>query len=90
MSTAWWPHEEVELVALDDVVGGDRQVAVIQLDVEGHERDALLGAMRTIERCRPLIVLEALPEPGWLKASLAPLGYEMEGSVHRNFVMRCR
>ena len=31
---------------------------LIQLDIEGHERQALLGAKETIQRCRPVIVLE--------------------------------
>jgi FkbM family methyltransferase len=85
----WWPNEEVQLVALDDVVAADRRVAAIQLDVEGHEQAALEGAMRTIERCRPLIVLETLPEAQWLEQHLAPLGYRADGSVNRNFVLRC-
>ena len=76
-------------MALDDVVAGDRRVAAIQLDVEGHEQAALEGAMRTIERCRPLIVLETLPEAQWVEQHLAPLGYRAEGSVNRNFVLRC-
>ncbi len=80
--------EEVELVAIDDVLPADRRVAVIQLDVEGHEQAALAGAMLTIERCRPLIILESPPEGSWLAENLAPLGYELDGSVNRNSVLR--
>jgi FkbM family methyltransferase len=83
----WWSNEEVRIVAVDEVVGADRRVAAIQLDVEGHELDALAGAMRTIERCRPLIVLETLPEASWIEEHLTPLGYRLQGSVNRNFVM---
>jgi FkbM family methyltransferase len=79
--------EEVELVAIDEVVPASRRVAVIQLDVEGHEQAALAGALLTIERCRPLIILESLPEKSWLAENLAPLGYEADGSVNRNFVL---
>jgi FkbM family methyltransferase len=85
----WADNEEVKLVAVDEVVGSERQVAVIQLDVEGHEQEALAGAMLTIERCRPLIVLETVPENGWLAANLEPLGYRVEGSVTRNSIIRC-
>jgi FkbM family methyltransferase len=86
----WWPNEEVNLVSVDQTVASDRQVAVIHLDVEGHEQEALTGAMRTIERCRPLIVLETVPGADWLAANLEPLGYRVEGSVNRNSVLRCR
>lgn len=77
-------------MALDRIVPADRRVAVIQLDVEGHEQYALEGAKATIERCRPLIVLETLPEPAWVADELAPLGYERDGSVDRNVVLHCR
>ena len=84
------PKEEVQVLALDQVVGRDRRVAVIQFDVEGHERFALTGAMQTIERCRPLIVLETLPKAPWVADELEPLGYERDGSVDSNFVLRPR
>jgi FkbM family methyltransferase len=86
----WHANEEVRLVTVDGIVGADRPVAAIQLDVEGHEQEALTGAMRTIERCRPLIVLETLPDEDWLARNLAPLGYEVGESVNRNFLLRCR
>jgi FkbM family methyltransferase len=86
----WWDNEEVNLVAVDEVIGGNRRVAVIQLDVEGHEQQALAGAMLTIERCRPLIVLETSPEVDWIAANLEPLGYQADGRVDANVVMRCR
>lgn len=80
--------EEVNLLAVDDVVSSERLVGVIQLDVEGHERDALAGAVRTIARCRPLIILETPPE-SWIAEHLAPLGYRVTGTVDANTVLRC-
>ena len=74
--------EEVNLMAIDEVVSGDRRDGVIQLDVEGHEQAALAGAMRTIERCRPLIVLETPPE-SWIAEHLTPLGYRIAGGWMR-------
>lgn len=85
-----WSTEEVDLVAIDAMVGGDRSVAVIQLDIERHEQQALMGAIGTIERCRPLIVVERMPEKDWFDAHLAPLGYQRDGSVAVNTVLRCR
>lgn len=86
----WWSNERVNLVSLDDVLPSDRRVAVIQLDVEGSEQQALAGAAVTIERNRPLIILETSPEAGWLAANLEPLGYRAEGSVNANLILRCR
>lgn len=85
----WWDSEKVDLVTVDETVGSDRQVTVLQLDVEGHEQQALAGAMRTIARCRPLIVLETVPDAGWVAANLAPLGYQARGWVNANAVMHC-
>jgi FkbM family methyltransferase len=83
-------REQVEIVRLDEAIADDRQIAVIHLDVERHERYALTGAMRTIERCRPVIVLETLPRADWIAQELAPLGYELDGAVDVNSVLRCR
>lgn len=82
--------EQVALVAVDDVVSSVRPVAIIQLDVEGHEQQALSGAMRTITRWRPLIVLETVPPKGWIAQHLAPLGYRVHGNVDANMVLRQR
>ncbi|HEY2813192.1 MAG TPA: FkbM family methyltransferase [Acidimicrobiales bacterium] len=77
---------DIDVVAIDDVVPTDRVVSVIQLDVEGYEREALTGAMATIERCRPVLVVEQLDDV-WLDEHLAPLGYRETGpGLHGNRV----
>jgi hypothetical protein len=48
-------------VRLDDVLGnlsGGNDVALIKLDVEGFEREVLLGTLQTLRRCRPTLYLE--------------------------------
>lgn len=79
--------EEIDLLAIDEVVADTRPVVAIHLDVEGRERQALSGAMRTIERCRPLLVVERLPDPEWVEANLSPLGYAITGTVDGNSVL---
>lgn len=77
----------VDLVALDDVVPADRQVSVIQLDVEGFEQQALVGAVKTIARCLPILLLETLPAQAWLEANILSLGYRLDRKVHSNQVL---
>lgn len=86
--------ESVEIVTIDDMVGPDRQVSIIQLDVEGHEQEALSGALKTIGRCRPIIILEVLPESSllesdWFADTILDLGYRETGRLHGNTVFSC-
>jgi FkbM family methyltransferase len=80
--------ETVQLVALDEVVGAGRRVAVLHLDVEGHEQRALAGALGVVRRCLPVIIVETLPDRDWFEANLRPLGYELGERVNGNRVMR--
>lgn len=51
-----------------------------KIDVEGHEMDLLDGAMATIERCHPRLLVECDARtgshPGDVLGRLGPLGYE--------------
>ena len=81
-------REAVSVTTIDATVPEDRHVGAIHLDVEGHEQQALLGALRTIERCRPVILVETLPSPEWLAQNLP--GYRRSGQVDRNIVFRAQ
>lgn len=50
--------EQVPAVTLDDVVGANDHVALLKIDVEGHECDVLDGAKELLARCNPVIVVE--------------------------------
>ncbi|WP_168694320.1 FkbM family methyltransferase [Sphingomonas flavalba] len=78
--------EAIRIVRIDDIVPADRQVSVVQLDVEGFEEPALAGALATIRRCKPIILLENLPSAEWIAANLTPLGYRLRRGVHANAV----
>jgi len=80
-------HETVPVVALDDVVPHGRTVALLQLDVEEHEQKALRGARKLLARCRPLLVLETLPNAAFLSRHISSLGYRQIGTVHGNMVL---
>jgi|tagenome__1003787_1003787.scaffolds.fasta_scaffold20955938_3 FkbM family methyltransferase len=78
-------HQTIQIVRLDDVLADFAPTGkvVMKLDVEGHELDALRGAERTLERLRPVIVLELNPvttegagrRPEEILGFLADLGY---------------
>jgi FkbM family methyltransferase len=78
--------EEVKATTLDALLetATDR-IGVIHLDVEGHEEAVIRGAMRTIAKDRPLIVVEI-----WARgtdpaiAQISELGYTLVGTVNRD------
>jgi FkbM family methyltransferase len=86
--------ESVEIVTIDDVVGSERSVSILQLDVEGYEREALAGALETIHRCLPIIILEVLPDStllgsDWFSSNILSLGYRKIQDIHGNSVFSC-
>ncbi len=79
-------REAVSVTTVDASIPDDRNVGVVHLDVEGHEQLALEGALGTIKRCRPVILLETLPPPAWMQQNLP--GYRRTDRVDRNIVFR--
>jgi FkbM family methyltransferase len=80
-------YEEVAIVAVDDVVPGERLVSIIQLDVEGFELEALMGAVKTIRGSKPILILESRPKnEDWFAREILSLGYAETGKVHGNKV----
>lgn len=70
--------ETVPIKKLDDaLIGmGISRVDVIKLDIEGAEWMALRGAVNTLARCRPILILEIGRE------TCVAAGYEPEALVH--------
>lgn len=69
--------QRVPLIAIDQL--GIENLSLVQLDVEGFERQVLLGARETIARHEPVIVVE--DNLGSCGDLLAELGYQRAGSV---------
>jgi len=81
---------EVKIVKIDDIVPKDRTVAIIQLDVEGFEEEALKGAIETIHRCEPIIILENNQlnvDSAWFVYNISNFGYRIVGKLHHNFLL---
>lgn len=77
----------VDVVTIDEAVPKDRPISIIQLDVEGFQDRALLGAMATIRRWSPVLVVEKPPRETWLADHLFPLGYRVIGPLHDNMIL---
>ncbi|QGM21413.1 FkbM family methyltransferase [Spiribacter sp. 2438] len=87
--------DPVDIVAIDEAVPADRNVGIVQLDVEGYEKEALAGALATIQRCLPILILEILPNSNlinseWFSANISSLGYANIARLHGNLVYSCR
>jgi len=78
--------EQVKVLTIDEVIPNDVNISIIHLDVEGYEQFSLAGAMETINRCLPIIIVETLPNEDWLKENLTALGYTKTGSLQGDTV----
>lgn len=79
--------QEIRLAAIDTIIPQDRNISIIQLDVEGHEQSVLAGALETIKRCKPVLILEIIPgcdllSTGWFASNILSLGYEKQCELH--------
>ncbi len=84
----------MQVVTVDETLDPDRNVSILQLDVEGHELEALTGALNTIRRSKPLLILEVLPDSGilassWFSENILGVGYRKIAEVHGNSVFSC-
>ena len=83
--------EKVTIRPIDEVIGDEREVSIIQLDVEGYEINALSGGIKTISRCKPILIVEVHPgsdtlESPWFKENILGLGYMQVGVLYNNLV----
>ena len=83
--------QDVVIIRIDDSMRPDRRISIIQLDVEGHEKAALEGALQTIGRWLPILILEKLPGSNltsdeWFEEMILRLGYKPRGKLHENEV----
>ncbi|MEY8827294.1 FkbM family methyltransferase [Sedimentitalea sp. XS_ASV28] len=76
----------VRSVMLDYAVPTERKVSILQLDVEGHEKSALLGAYHIINIWQPILVLEYFEQARWISRTFRNLKYRVVGKVHGNHV----
>jgi FkbM family methyltransferase len=63
----------VATARLDDLLPPDRPVALLKIDVEGAELQALRGALGTIRRWRPTVIFEYEPLTAAAYGTTAPM-----------------
>lgn len=78
--------EAVKALMLDYAVPLERPVSILQLDVEGHEAEALLGAYHIVNRWKPILILEYFDKIGFIHRHLRDARYERVGKLHGNVV----
>lgn len=79
----------VPTVTVDSAIGS-RKVALMKVDVEGHELAVLHGAFGVLERWRPMLVLEANTDEycDILAKFLDENGYEWQCADERNMLCK--
>lgn len=83
---------EIPIESLDSLIPADRTISAIQLDIEGHEEEAVKGARRIIQEKKPVVIIEAEKpdkQRNFLKLlnDLAPeAGYQLDRILERNAV----
>ncbi|WP_197745193.1 FkbM family methyltransferase [Candidatus Nitrosacidococcus tergens] len=83
-------YQPTNISTIDEIIPNDRKIGILQLDIEGYEKEALSGALHTINRCLPIIMLEvndtSLIQSHWFLENIINLGYKKHIKVHNNFV----
>ena len=82
--------EEIQIETIDETIPNDRSVSIVQLDIEGFEKQALMGALATIKRCRPILVIEddhGFTKSDWFKDNILSLNYKRDKKVHYNQIV---
>lgn len=85
---------QVPVKRIDDLVSESRHVSVLHLDVEGFEVQAVRGAQKMIERCRPMLVLEGgkrkprMMYHAFLAEVFPGLEYTYFGSIENNSIFK--
>ncbi len=74
---------EVDMVTIDSLELDD--VDLIQLDIEGYEINALVGAIKTIKICKPLIQVEILNDHQEIFGFMTLNGYRFIENVGRDY-----
>lgn len=80
----------IDVQTIDSFIPDDRDISIVQLDVEGFEKQVLMGALKTIKRCRPILILEddhGFTRSKWFVENILSLNYKTDRKLHYNQVI---
>lgn len=85
--------EVTNSTTIDFTLPTKTDVSIIQLDVEGFEEEALKGAVQTLRKSKPILILEIwdrkmLQSEFFTDIIFGELGYKEETTLHGNIVLR--
>ena len=72
------------LKTLDSLELPDEKIDLIKIDVEGAEVKTLEGAINTIKKHKPMIVIESFNNKNTVESMLFPLGYKLVETIREN------
>lgn len=88
------PHnnfdEKSKGIRIDDFIDKLNNCSIIQLDVEGHEEKAILGGLRVIEKFKPILILEGIPNNDKIKNFLNQNGYKFYFKIDSNYFLKSK
>lgn len=53
---------QFHFITLDDLIGLEEPVHLIKIDIDGYDFEAIQGATKLLEKYKPLVVIELVPE----------------------------
>ena len=72
---------------IDENIEEYQELGIIHLDIEGHENKALFGGMQTINKFKPILILET-PLDKLIFNKLKKIGYTFSGKILDNYIYR--
>ncbi len=82
----------IEIFSLDELEL-DEDIQFIKIDVEGFEEKVIRGALRTIEKNKPVMLIEAWDRSDTIYniiKLLVPYGYDFQYIYEENYIFYCR
>jgi len=92
-STKFLKEENGEAVLKTlDSVDIPEKIDLIKIDVEGHEVEVLKGAVKTLEKNKPILVIESFTRKAELEEIIFPLGYVQVDTIREgeDYVYVCK
>ncbi|MGB6727910.1 MAG: FkbM family methyltransferase [Terracidiphilus sp.] len=73
---------QVKLVSIDEIRAGHLPIDFMKIDVEGHERSVLEGALKTIDQDQPVLLIECAHPAHTCLEVLRQHGYRVIDAEH--------